>query len=243
VAPALAPLAALTPPRKPRTKRIGIAVVGLLALAGEARAGLLGPKGEDVAEQQATVRRQRGEMLAELYRSRPEMRQRVADAAGYATFRQTDMNLFLLASANGYGVVVDNGSGRETFMRVASLGGGAGMGVKDVRVVFVFNDPEVMRQFVEQGWQFGARADVSAKYQDTGVAAEQNVKSVVDLEGGTAATAASSDARAGSAGEGTDRAAAGTSGAIEVYQFTESGISLQATVAGTKYWQDSKLNP
>ena len=33
-----------------------------------------------------------------------------------------------------------------------------------------------------------------------------------------------------------------TRGAMEVYQFTENGIALQATVSGTKYWQDSKLN-
>jgi hypothetical protein len=29
---------------------------------------------------------------------------------------------------------------------------------------------------------------------------------------------------------------------MQIYQFTESGISLQATVAGTKYWKDSSLN-
>jgi lipid-binding SYLF domain-containing protein len=29
---------------------------------------------------------------------------------------------------------------------------------------------------------------------------------------------------------------------IEVYSMTESGLDLQATVAGTKYWKDKKLN-
>ncbi len=29
---------------------------------------------------------------------------------------------------------------------------------------------------------------------------------------------------------------------IEVYSMTESGLALQATVAGTKYWKDKKLN-
>jgi len=29
---------------------------------------------------------------------------------------------------------------------------------------------------------------------------------------------------------------------MEIYQFTKSGIALQATVAGTKYWKDKKLN-
>jgi hypothetical protein len=29
---------------------------------------------------------------------------------------------------------------------------------------------------------------------------------------------------------------------MEIYTFTESGIALQATVAGTKYWKDDDLN-
>jgi len=29
---------------------------------------------------------------------------------------------------------------------------------------------------------------------------------------------------------------------MEIYQFTESGIALQATIAGTKYWKDKELN-
>jgi lipid-binding SYLF domain-containing protein len=29
---------------------------------------------------------------------------------------------------------------------------------------------------------------------------------------------------------------------IEAYSMTESGLALQATVAGTKYWKDDSLN-
>jgi len=29
---------------------------------------------------------------------------------------------------------------------------------------------------------------------------------------------------------------------ITIYQLTESGVSLQATVKGTKYWKDEALN-
>ena len=82
------------------------------------------------------------------------------------------MNLFLVASGRGYGVLKDNKTGKDTFMCVASLGTGIGMGVKDLRVVFVFNDAKVMQQFVEQGVEFGGKGDASAKYKDTGVSAE-----------------------------------------------------------------------
>jgi lipid-binding SYLF domain-containing protein len=213
------------------------------ALVPSAKAGLFGPKGDSVQSKQANVRKQRDQMLAELYSAQPAMRDRLMKAAGYATFNQKDINLFLLASGNGYGVVVNTRSGEETFMRMASLGGGVGMGVKDVRVIFVFNDEKTLKQFVVSGWQFGGKADASAKYKDQGASAEQNVKANVDFKDGTVAAASSTDARA-AAGK-TDEATAtlATGGAMEIYQFTESGVSLQATVAGTKYWKDSELNP
>jgi len=220
-----------------------ILLLSLLLVAGifPALAGLFGPKGDNPEEKRQTVRKQRDEMLAELYKANPKLKDRVKKAAGYATFKQSDVNLFLLASGHGYGMLVDNKTGKETIMRVASLGGGLGLGIKDLRVVFIFNDPKIMKSFVEQGWQFGGKADASAKYQDTGVSAEQNVKGNVDFKQGTVATGSSTDARAGTEAKDAQSMNLGLGGAMEIYQFTKSGVSLQATVAGTKYWKDKKL--
>jgi lipid-binding SYLF domain-containing protein len=220
-------------------------LLSLLVLAGsfQAPAGLFGPKGKTDKEKRQTVRQQRDEMLAELFKSQPQLKERLKKAAGYATFKQSDVNLFLLASGQGYGLLVDNKTGKETFMRVASLGGGVGFGIKDLRVVFIFNDPKVMRSFVEQGWQFGGKADAAAKYQDTGISAEQSVKADVDFKEGTVASGSSTDARAGLEAKDAQSQSVALGGAMEIYQFTQSGVSLQATVAGTKYWKDKKLTP
>ncbi|MHC4332812.1 MAG: lipid-binding SYLF domain-containing protein [Planctomycetota bacterium] len=48
-------------------------------------------------------------------------------------------------------------------------------------------------------------------------------------------------AKAGDKGGAANVAGDITSG-MEIYQFTESGIALQATIAGTKYWKDKELN-
>jgi len=224
-------------------KTIKLLMVSLTILAASlnAFAGLFGPKGDTDAEKRETVRKQRDEMLAELYKSKPDLKNRIKKAAGYATFKQSDVNLFLLASGNGYGMLVDNKTGKETFMRVASLGGGVGLGVKDLRVVFVFKDAKVMKNFVEEGWQFGGKADAAAKYEDTGASAEQNVKAHVNFTDGTVAAGSSTDARAGTEAKDTERMNIALGGAMEIYQFTKSGVSLQATVAGTKYWKDRSL--
>jgi lipid-binding SYLF domain-containing protein len=213
-----------------------------LALATNALAWPFGPKGDSPAEKKTNVRKQRDEMIEQLYTANPEMKKILKTSAGYATFKQTDMNLFLLASGNGYGVLRDNKARKDIFMRTASLGGGLGLGVKDVRVIFVFHDAKVMKQFVEEGWQFGGKADASAKYQDAGVSAEQNVKASVNFTDGTVSAGSSTDARAGTEKSDASGTAVATRGAMEIYQFTESGVSLQATVSGTKYWKDSKLN-
>ncbi len=223
---------------------MGLTLLGCVALwlPAAARAGLFGPKGDTPEEKRRVVQQQREEMLAELQKTKPGLRDRLQKAAGYATFKQTDMNLFLLASGRGYGVLRDNASGKDTYMGVASLGGGVGLGVKDLRVIFIFNDAKVMRQFVEQGWQFGGKGDASAKYKDTGVSVEGGAKANVDFKEGTVVVGATSDARAGGKAGDKTSAAVVTAGGMEVYQFTESGLSLQATVQGTKYWKDSKLN-
>jgi lipid-binding SYLF domain-containing protein len=37
------------------------------------------------------------------------------------------------------------------------------MGVKDFRVVFIFKNKRVLKDFIEKGWEFGGQADAAAK--------------------------------------------------------------------------------
>jgi len=188
---------------------LGTILAGLVALP--AVAGLFGPKGDDVEQKRAAVRKDRDDILAKLYATRPEAKARVAGAAGYGTFNNKNMNLFLLSTGHGYGMIVDKG-GKETFMAMGSLGGGVGIGAKDLSVVFIFKTAEVMNKFIESGWQFGGEADATAKAGDKGAAAAK--------EGGVDAGG----------------------NLFEIYQMTDTGVALQATVAGTKYWKDKDLN-
>ena len=181
-------------------------------LAWPTAAGLFGPKGDNVEEKRAKVRKDRDEILAKLYAAHPDAKDKIKQAAGYGSFNNKNMNLFLLSTGHGYGVVVDNKSGKETFMAMGSLGGGVGIGAKDLSVVFIFKNADVMNKFVESGWQFGGEADATAK----------------------AGTHGGGGAKEGGVDTGAH--------AFEIYQMTDTGIALQATVAGTKYWKDKKLN-
>lgn len=50
------------------------------------------------------------------------------------------------------------------------------------------------------------------------------------------------DAAAKASDKGGAVGAEGFFGGIKVYQLTKNGLALQATVKGTKYWQDDELN-
>jgi lipid-binding SYLF domain-containing protein len=176
-----------------------------------ATAGLFGAKGDTVDEKRAAVRKDRDEILAKLYATHPEAKEKIQKAAGYGTFNNKNVNLFLLSTGHGYGMVVDK-SGKETFMAMGSLGGGVGLGAKDLSVVFIYKNADVMKTFIESGWQFGGEADATAKAGEKGKATAKE-------------------------------AGADTAGNVfEIYQMTDKGAALQATVAGTKYWKDKDLN-
>lgn len=178
-------------------------VLGVLLVAGCAT-----PKGDTAMQQKDSVQQMTRDTLAEAYRLNPGLEAKLKRAAGYGVFSNRGAKLLLVSAGNGYGVVRDNRTGKDTYMRMAEVGAGLGLGIKDFRAVFVFNDEKTLRQFIDSGWDFGADAGVAAKTPSKGVQA--------------------------SAGASVQN--------IEIYQFTDRGLELTATVAGTKYWKDDELN-
>ena len=91
----------------------------LMVLAIPAFAALFGPKGDDVEKKRAEVRKQREEILAKLYAEKPEAKAKLQNAVGYGTFNNRNLNLFLLSTGSGYGMVTDK-NGKEIFMAISS---------------------------------------------------------------------------------------------------------------------------
>ena len=53
-------------------------------------------------------------------------------------------------------------------MKMTSLGAGLGVGVKDYRVVFVFETEPALTKFLESGWSGETQADAAAKTSKSG---------------------------------------------------------------------------
>ncbi len=180
----------------------------LFALCALLVAGCATPQGDTASEKRASVQEMAQNTLAEAYRLNPGLQTKVKRAAGYGVFSNRGTKFLVVSSGSGYGLVRDNRTGRDTYMRMAEVGGGLGFGVKEFRAVFVFRDNQTLRQFVDSGWDFGGDVGAAAKTRTQG-----------------------GQVSAGASAQG-----------IEIYQFTDRGLELAATVAGTKYWQDEELN-
>ena len=160
------------------------------------------------AEKRAAITEMRSETLQKLYQEKASARAEINAAPGYGVFSSANVNVILASFSGGYGVIRNNATGKDTYMKMGEVGVGLGAGIKDYRLVFVFHDAATMNDFINKGWSFGGQADAAAKAGEQGGA----VGGEAVLDG------------------------------VSVYQLTESGLSLQATVKGTRYWKDDSLN-
>ena len=114
-------------------------------------------------EAQKKLRKEVKSTLAQLYKLHPSSKAAINKAYGYAVFDNFGTNLGVLSTASGKGIAFDNTSKKELFMRMYSGGVGIGLGVKDYRLVFVFQTKKAFDSFVTSGWEGSAQADAAAK--------------------------------------------------------------------------------
>lgn len=183
--------------------------VFLFILIGFFLFGCATPKGVTKKEQTDYVLEMKNKTLSRLYKSKPGTEDMVKNAAGYGVFSNIGSYLLYVSAGSGYGIVIDNATGKKTYMKMAQVGVGLGLGVKDFKLVFIFRNKKAMNDFVEKGWEFGGQADAAAKSGEKGKAVGGEMYIESD---------------------------------IIIYQITEAGVALQATVGGTKYWKDKELN-
>jgi len=132
-------------------------------------AGCATTQGSNPAEKRQAVQTMKADVLAELYKVKPQAKAEIASAPGYAVFSNANVNVIFASFGGGYGVVTDK-TGKNTYMKMGEAGIGIGMGVKDFRAVFVFRDKGSLDRFVNSGWEFGGHADAAAKAGDKGAA-------------------------------------------------------------------------
>lgn len=164
--------------------------------------------GGNANDKRKEINSMRNRVISDLYHYHPAARNLIANAPGYAVFSNVNVNVVLASFSGGQGVVRDNRTGKDTYMKMGEAGVGLGLGAKDFRAVFIFHDDKTMERFINQGWEFGVHANAAAKASEKGGAVGGEI----------------------------------LASNMTIYQLTETGLALQATVKGTKYWRDPNLN-
>lgn len=149
-----------------------------LALVGSAEASVFKKEGTP-DEQRADIRKTSDQALEELYKAQPAARAQVQKAAGYAVFSNFGMKILVAGGGSGRGIAVDNKTKKETFMKMAEVQAGLGLGVKNFRLVWVFEKKSDLDRFINSGWELGAQSTASAKVAGQGASAFAGAVSVM----------------------------------------------------------------
>ena len=86
----------------------------------------------------------------------------VEHAAGYAVFSTFGIKLLFAGGQQGKGVVFNNRTHRQTFMKMVGVQAGLGFGVAKTRLIFIFETASALQSFINQGWEFGATGSLAA---------------------------------------------------------------------------------
>ena len=124
------------------------------------------------AQQRAEILKQNDQIIERLYKLEPHARDLLAKSAGYATFSNFGMKIFIAGGGSGSGVVIRKNNTKPVFMKMVEVQAGLGVGVKSFTVIFAFETEKAMNSFINSGWTFGGQATAAAKYENNGGAYE-----------------------------------------------------------------------
>ena len=143
-----------------------IVVLALVFLSG-----CLSPSGNNFAEQKENAQIMREDAVKHFIKSDVRFRALIQNAAGYAIFNATGVDLFLFSSESGWGVLYNRQDDHYKYMKLYSIGAGLGLGVRDFRSLYVFNTEKDIQYFLDHGWFLGAQANAALKFDYGGAGA------------------------------------------------------------------------
>lgn len=123
---------------------------------------------EEQQKRRDSIRQMRDKTLERLFKAHPKAREEIRKAVGYAVFDASQSNIILLVTGQGIGVAVDNANQQETFMKMARLGTGPGIGHKSYKQVLIFKDRTLFNTFGTVGADVSASGDATLKLKDKG---------------------------------------------------------------------------
>jgi lipid-binding SYLF domain-containing protein len=121
-----------------------------------------------IEQKKSDIRKMAKETLSRLYTLQPSAKKAISKSAGYAVFSNFGMKIFFAGGGSGKGIVFDNKTNKQTFMKMVEIQAGLGLGVKKFRLVWVFENYKDLDAFTNSGWELGGQTSAAAKLGDQG---------------------------------------------------------------------------
>jgi lipid-binding SYLF domain-containing protein len=134
--------------------------LGLVAVLVAAWLPVAGVMAASPDEQRAAIRNAADATLGQLYAAQPSARKAIDKAAGYAVFSELSTKILLAGGGGGKGLVVDKIAKQDTYMLMATLQAGYGMGITKTHLVWVFERESDLKAFVQDGYELGTSVNL-----------------------------------------------------------------------------------
>ncbi len=224
------------------------ATLSLVAMA----ACSISPKGKTEAEKIAYLDKMERESLQRLFEERPRTKELVEGAAGYVVLREGVTKVPLIGWGSGYGVAVNNRTGRRTYLRNSRYEIGWGYGVRKYRVIFVFQDRNLFREMEKGKYKFEVGAEATARVEKKAEPKRESEEVAGESEEVDEPGAAELTEEMGES-EGTEEAdgiekndekkrESKKPKAVSTFVLTDTGISATLTFRLLSYGRDRELN-
>ena len=105
--------------------------------------------------------------LSTLFEGNATAKELYDKAYGWAVFDNLKI-AFGFSGGGGDGVAVNKETGAHTYMKMGTVGVGLGLGAQKYQVIFLFQDEQTFRSFVDKGWQANASAQAAAGTEGVG---------------------------------------------------------------------------
>ncbi len=138
-----------------------LAVVCMLAAIGPAVAQEQSWEDLDRRAKQAKIDETAQQSLDQVLEGNDKAKELYENSYGWAAFDNLKI-AFGFSGGGGNGVAVNLKTGDRTYMKMGTAGVGFGLGGQKYQVVFLFQDEQTYRNFVDKGWKADASASATA---------------------------------------------------------------------------------
>jgi len=124
------------------------------------------PKGTLPSEKAASIQLMHDESMPMFIERHPEIRELVAKSYGYALLSRDNLTIWFAGFGGGYGVAVENSTGKRTYLKDAHINLDLGFDFRDYRSLLIFNNALAFKNYLTGSWDCGVNAEVALTSRD-----------------------------------------------------------------------------